>query len=166
MRNGLLVVFGLLAASTAIALLLYARYRHDLTATQDVVMGLIYFMEQHEGRLPASEAEFRAADYVEALPDGGIRIHAPSKTRFRRQTHGFPVADLAPFAIRWGTDLGSLEVNKRGQALDAEGRVIEVARWPSSPNSGKGYTIVLIAARNEIVSASAAEESRDDGESE
>lgn len=156
MRNGLLVFFGLIAVSTTIALLLAGRYREDLTATQDVVLGLIYFMEQHGGRLPASEAEFRSAAFVEPLPDGAIRITPPPQTRFRRQTHGIPIRDLAPFRIRWGTELGALTLSADGKAHDAEGRTVELAAWPSSPSSGKGYTVVLLAAWQEIRSQGAA----------
>ncbi len=156
MRNGFLVVFGVLAVSAAIGLFLARQYRTDLTQTQDLVLGLIYFMEQNGGRLPASQDEFLSSSVVERGDSGTFRVVAPPVTKYRPRTHGIPIADLAPFQVNWGVDLGGLTVDERGVARDAQGRKVEVLRWPSSPTSGKGYTIVLLGAYQEIAAGSPA----------
>ena len=150
MRSGLLVVGGCLLISTIVAFFLRARFTEELTPTQDLVLGLIYFMEQHDGRLPESEAEFRAADFVHRLDDGSIRIEAPADTRYRHATHGFPIADLTPFQVRWGANLDELHVDERGRVCDAADREVDLVRWPASPKSGRTYSMVLYSAFRDI----------------
>ncbi|RMF85715.1 MAG: hypothetical protein D6744_00970 [Planctomycetota bacterium] len=146
----MLVVAACLLTSAAVAFFLRTRFTQELTPTQDLVLGLIYFMEQHDGRFPQSEAEFRAADFVHELDDGAIRIEAPPDTRFRKSTHGFPIADLTPFDIQWGVDMASLHVDERGRVRDADDREVSLIRWPASPNSGRTYSMVLLSAYREI----------------
>jgi hypothetical protein len=149
-RAGLLVVAATLCVSCILGFALYRKYGPELAAAQDVVTGLIYFLESSGGRFPESEAEFRSADFVETLPSGGIRIHAPAGTRYRRTTHGVEIPSLAPFRIAWGTNLTELRFNEYGRAHDAQGRTVELVSWPSSPPSGKTYSWVLMDIAREI----------------
>ena len=156
MRTGLIVVGACLLGSIIIGVVLKMRYGPELASVQDVMLGLIYFMEQNDGRLPESEAEFRAAPFVEERPDGGVRISAPEQTIFQKQTHGIPIPDLSIYEIQWGTNLTKLIVDDRGKVRDENGKLVELLKWPSSPPSGKAYTLILYADSERIRNAAAA----------
>ena len=139
------IVFGIcLAISAVIGIVLFRQYRRDLPATQDLVTGLIYFVESSGGRFPAGEDEFRAAAFVEQLPDGGFRIRPRSDSSYRRTTHGFVFHDLRPFEIAWGADLTLMALDNRGRVRDGSGNEVSLIRWPSSPHSGRIYSPLLL----------------------
>jgi hypothetical protein len=144
MRVGLTIVGVCLLLSVVIAWQLKQKYGPEWASAQDVFMGLTYFMETHDGRLPESEAEFLESGFVERQPDGSIKIRPPATSKFNTKVHGIPIASLAPFRIRWGLDLSSLKVDDYGNARDAEQKKVEALSWPSSPPSGKAYTLLLI----------------------
>lgn len=146
MKSGLLVVAACMVVGAVLGVGVYLRIREGLAQTQDVVTGLIYFMEQHDGRFPSSEAEFLGSEFVERLPGGAIRIKGPRETKFRNVTNGASIPSLPPFEIRWGTDLSTLQLNEYGKAKDPEGNTVELLKWQSSPPAGKGYTIILLDA--------------------
>lgn len=151
MRSGLIVVGVCLFISATLAVVLRGRYKQDLVATQDLVTGLIYFMEQQQGRFPASQEEFLAADFIEPLADGAIRVRPNPETRFRRETHGIPIYDLAPFKICWGADMANVQMDERGVARFADQTEARLISWPSSGSSWKTYAIVLLGVNREIV---------------
>lgn len=144
MRSGLIVVGVCLLISTAIAWRLKQTYSQDLSATQDVFLGLAYFMEANDGRLPSSEEEFVQSPFVAKQPDGNMKVAPPATSKFNTKVHGVPIADLAPFKIKWGADVSNLKVDERGAARNPENEKVEVLIWPSSPSSGKSYTIMLM----------------------
>jgi hypothetical protein len=150
MRGAVIVMSICLVGSVLLAFVVRGKLKSEFVASQDLMLGLIYYMEQSGGRLPQSEAAFRAAAFVEELPEGGVLIHAPEATRYRRETHGYPIADLGPFNVRWGTDLASLTVDEYRNLRDAGGEKVELVHWPSSPPSGKGYSIILLSTSAEI----------------
>jgi len=163
LRAGLAVFAALLVVSGVIGWRLAARYRQDWAATQDLVLGLIYFLEEHNGRFPDSEQEFRASSVIETLGDGAIRVLPRAGTRYGDRPHGIPIRDLSPFRIAWGTDLAALRVDENGAVRDAAGRKVELIRWPSSPPSAKGYTLFLLGVSREIRQPTAAAESQPPG---
>ncbi len=156
MRAGFTVVILCLIASGLIGYGFYRKYKPELAQTQDVVTALIYFLEAHDGRFPASEAELRACSFVENLPGGGLRVRAPESTRYRRDPYGIPIASLEPFRIAWGTQFESLTLDEYGKARNADGRKVELVCWPSSPPSGKGYTWILLDVAQECRARAAA----------
>lgn len=149
MKSGLAVVAALLLISGLIAFWLSRRYAPELTQTQDVVTALIYFLEDHEARFPATEDEFRASAFIEKTPDG-IRVLPKPNTKFRRETHGIVIRDLAPFQIAWGADLTSIQIDDRGKPRWPDGTEASLVRWPSSPPSSKAYTLMLLTFAEQI----------------
>ncbi len=150
MRTGLMVVAGCLVASVVIAFALKSLYKEDLSATQELAVGLIYYIEASGGQFPASREAFLASPYVEQDPNGTIRVRGNPDSNYRRQTQGVPIADLEPFEIAWGADLASLEIDERGRVRDPNGRPVELIRWPSSPPSGKAYSRLLVLVGREV----------------
>jgi len=150
LRSGWVVFALCVAISVGLGVALKMRYKPELSATQDVIAALVYFMEEHGGRFPASEAELRACSFVEAQPDGALRILPRAGTYFSRPPHGIPLADLTPFEIAWGVDLAACRVDERGLLRDANGAEVRLVRWPSSPSSWKVYSLQLYAAQVEI----------------
>ncbi len=144
-RNvGLWIVLGIcLLASTIVAVGTRWQVSEDLPATQDVVTGLIYFLEQHAGRFPANAEEFLASPFVTRRPDGAIVIRPAAGTRYRAATNGVAIRDLEPFRIRWGVDLSTLHIDESGRLRDAEQREVELVRWPASPPSARKYSVLL-----------------------
>src|SRR5215468_3197988 len=88
MRAGLTVVGICFLISIGIAVGLMRSYGPEWSATQDLFMGLTYFMEVNGGRFPATEDEFVQSPFVERLPDGKLRIKAPATTEFNNKLHG------------------------------------------------------------------------------
>lgn len=146
MKSGLIVFGTCICLAVILGVVFYLNIREGLAATQDVVTGLIYFMEQHEGRFPVSEEEFLASDFVERLPGGAIRIRSPRQTKFRSATNGVTIGSLQPFEIKWGTDLATLKLTEYGKAETSDGKTVELVSWKDSPPSGKGYTLLLLGA--------------------
>ncbi|MFN0136170.1 MAG: hypothetical protein ACKVS9_08655 [Phycisphaerae bacterium] len=151
MRNGLIVFSLCILGSIGLSVMLFLTYKRETPATQDLITGLLYFMEQHDGRFPASEAEFRACSFVEPLPSGGVRIKPVTDSQFRRQTHGVEIADLKPFQIAWGADLAALSFNEYGKARDADNNPVALITFPTVRSSGKNYTFMLLAFREQIL---------------
>jgi hypothetical protein len=156
MRGAVIVISSCLVISVVLAFFLRHKFTDELVASQDLMLGLIYFMEQHGGRLPDSEAEFRAAEFVEELPGGGVRIRAPRETRYQPRTHGYPIRDLAPFRVRWGTDLTTLTPDDYHNLRNPAGEKVQLVRWPASPPSGKGYSLILASTARDIRERAAA----------
>lgn len=152
MKAGLAVFAFLIAVACLIAYGLARKYGPELTRTQDLVTGLIYFLEENQGRFPASEEEFRAATFVEKTPDG-IRIRPKPNTRFRAETHGVVIGDLKPYEIAWGTDLSKAQVDDRGRVRNEMGDEIKLVTWPSSPPSGRSYSWVLLDVYEQVTQA-------------
>lgn len=155
------IVFGIcLAISAVIGIVLFRQYRGDLPATQDLVTGLIYFVESNGGRFPASEDEFRSAAFVEHVSGGGFRILPRGDSAYRRTTHGYVFHDLAPFEIRWGADLTLMALDDRGRVRDGAGNEVSLVRWPSSPHSGRIYSPLLLEVSRRVRGAPASAASR------
>lgn len=153
MKSGLTVVAMLLLISAVVAFWLSRRYGPELTQTQDLITGLIYFMEDHDARFPASEEEFRASPFIEQTADG-IRVLPKSGTNFRRETHGILIRDLKPFAVAWGADLSTITVDDRGKPRWPDGSEAALVVWPSSPPSKKAYAAMLLDIARQIRAAS------------
>jgi hypothetical protein len=149
MKSGLAVVALLLLISVVIAFGLSRRYGPELTQTQDLVTGLIYFLEDHDARFPATEDEFRASAFIEKTPDG-IRVLPKPGTRFRRETHGILIRDLKPFQIAWGAELTKITVDNRGKPRWPSGDEAALVSWPSSPPSSKAYTLMLLTVAEQL----------------
>lgn len=152
MKTGLAVVGFLILVAGVIAFGLARKYGPELTQTQDLVTGLIYFLEESGGRFPTSEAEFKAASFVEKTADG-IRILPRTQTRFRTETHGIVIRDLKPFEIAWGTDLSRIKIDDRGRLRGPAGDEVKLVSWPSSPPSGRSYSWVLMDVYEQIHAA-------------
>lgn len=154
-RAAWIVVAVCLALSALIGIRLKTLYSPQLTRTQDVVTGLLYFMESNEGRFPANEAEFRASSFVETLPSGALKIRPKPGTLFRKNPHGAEIARLGEFKIAWGADLASIQVDGRGVPRGADGKKIELVSWEASPPSGKTYTQILLHGFRQLKPAAA-----------
>jgi hypothetical protein len=150
---GLTVVGLCLSISFVLAWRLRTQYKPELAKVQDVMSGVLYFMERSGGRLPASESEFRAADFVETLADGAIRIRPQPHSQFRRETYGIPIESLEPFRIQWGRSLADLKLDEYGNVRDPDDKKVELIAWPSSPPSGKTYSMVLLSAHQKLTAA-------------
>lgn len=151
MKSGLTVVGVCLLVSVIAGVVLKNRYKQELVEVEDVVTGLIYFLEQNQGRFPDSEAEFVAAPFIESGPRG-FRVMAPAETRYRKTTHGDKglwIASLAPFEIKWGAELTGLTVDDYGNARDADNEKVRLVRWPSSDPSAKEFTRLLLRVSTE-----------------
>lgn len=150
MKSGLAVIGVCLVISGIMAFAMKRQMQTELVGCQDLVLGLIFYMEKHDGALPESEAAFRAEPYVVELPEGGVRIESPAETVYPSRPHGYPIPDLKVYKVAWGRALDDLEVDKYMRVCDAEGNKVELASWPSSPPSGKGYSVILLGASREI----------------
>ncbi len=150
MKSGLTVVAILLLISVGLGVYLKQRYGPELSQTQDLITALSYWLEAHNGDFPPSEADFLASPFINPLDDGGFTVRPMPGSNYRRETHGIPIRDLAPFEIAWGTDLGAITIDETGKARTADDKLIELVRWPSSPPSGKGFTAFLLDIRNQI----------------
>lgn len=156
MRNGLIVFSLCILGSIGLSIMLFLTYKRETPATQDVVTGLLYFMEQHDGRFPASEQEFRACSFVESLPGGGVRIKPVADSRFvRRETHGVEIPDLKPFQIAWGTNLDAIQFNEYGNPKDADNNPVSLVTFPTVRSSGRNYTFILLGIREKMLASRA-----------
>ena len=154
--RGAVVVIGLcLLIGVGLGVALMPRLKDELLCVQDLTTGLIYFIEAHGGRLPASEQEFRESRFVATQPDGCIRIVANPESNYRRETHGYDIGDLARYRIGWGVDLTSLEVDEYGRVRDRDGKAVVLFKWPSSEGSEKGYSRLLLLVSREVRSRAA-----------
>ena len=79
MRIGLIIVGTCLLLSVGLAWRLKTTYGPELAATEDLFLGVTYFMEANGGRFPASEDEFLKSGFVERLPDQSLKIKAPAR---------------------------------------------------------------------------------------
>lgn len=150
----LAAVLGLcVVLSVVVGVRLWRQINRGLPPAQDLVTGLMYFMESHGGRFPASEEEFLASDFVEKLPDGGIRIVPRPGTRFRRTPWGVVIRDLGRYRIAWGVDLAALTIDRRGVVRDGQGNEVTLVRWPDSPRSGRSYSRLLVAVHRSLAKA-------------
>ncbi len=131
--------------SVVVGVRLWRQIHRGLPPTQDLVTGLIYFMESHGGRFPADEQEFLASPFVERLPGGGIRIRPKPDTQFRRKPWGVAIRDLSRYGIAWGADLSKLTIDERGVVRNERGEEITLVRWPDSPRSARSYSRLLLA---------------------
>jgi|GEM_PF-5911943 len=156
MRTGLTVVAVCLMISAGLGWSMRGKFKTGLTPTQDLVVGLMYFMEDHAGRFPASEDEFLAQPFVEHLPDGTFKIVPKATTAYTHVTHEYPIRNLSRYRILWGADLESLTVDDRSVVRNAAGERVELIRWPDSPKSGNAYTLMLLAEAEKIRAHSAA----------
>lgn len=155
--RGAVIVIGLcLLIGVGLGVALMPRLKDELLCVQDLTTGLIYFIEAHGGRMPVSEQEFRESRFVEAQPDGRIRIVANPDSNYRRAPHGYPIGDLAQYRIGWGIDLTSLEVDDYGRVRDGEGKPVVLFKWPSSEGSEKGYSRLLLLVSREVRARAAA----------
>lgn len=145
MRGAWIVVGACLVVGTVLAIALQSRFTRSLPETQDVMTGLIYYMEDHGGEFPPSEKAFLSSSFIELAPEGGLRVLAKAGTKFRSTTNRVLIRDLAPFKIAWGADLGKLRVNEYGRVLNDEGNPVELVRWPDSPQSAKSYSAWLVS---------------------
>lgn len=151
-RGAFLVVALLFVLSGLIAWQLRGRYSPELAGNQDLMIALMYFMEDHDGRLPASEAEFRGQSYVEGLDNGAVRIHVKPEyeDRYRRPS-GVRIADLGSYAIAWGRAMDDLVLDDYGNTRGADKEKVELIRWAASPPSGKTNTQILLRVRDEMM---------------
>lgn len=149
MKNGSIVIAGCLLLSVVLGAVLYSRYRTTLPAVQDVVTGLIYFIEEHEGRFPASQEEFLSAGIFEKGADGAWRIVPRPNSHYQHNPHRAPIASFEPFKIAWGADLSTWTVAERGVVHDGSGEGVLPVTWPSSPKSGEGYARILLRVHAE-----------------
>ena len=143
MRAGLTVVGICLVLSVVIAWQLKGRYKDELLSVQDLATGLIYYIEEHGGEFPPSEAEFLASDFIEHLPDGPVRIAGRPDSDYRRETYGYPIRDLPRFKVAWGARFEEMSLNERGRGVDGTGRVVQLVAWPSSGSSGREFSMLL-----------------------
>ncbi len=153
-RSWILVVGLCAVLSVVVGVRLWNQIRRGLPPTQDLVTGLIYFMEAHGGRFPAGEAEFLASDFVERIDEQTIRIRPRPATRFRRKPWGVPIRDLQRYGVAWGTDLSALTIDERGRVRDRQGREVVLVRWPDSPRSGRSYSRLLVTIHRQLTASS------------
>lgn len=178
MRNAFIVIGICLAISGFMGYRLWTMLTTDLVAVQDLMLGLIYYMEAN-GEFPASEAEFLAAPFVTRDDANNIVIRHPEGSAFNKP-HGYPIADLAPFEIRWGSEMADLRIVDRegnlpdpnapnapetGTVSDGAGQKVVLIKLPNSPPSGKVYSAILVNAYRDL-QADGVEESRATGASE
>lgn len=150
MKSGL-IVFGLcVLGSIGLSVWLASIYGREMPPTQDLITGLLYFMEQHEGRFPASEKEFVESSFVEKVP-GGIRILPQPNSMFRRETHGVIIGDLKPFQVAWGADFEKIRFNEYGKPKDMDGEPLTLVSMPTVQSSGQNYTFMLVSFHNQIL---------------
>lgn len=152
-RSWILVVGLCGILSVVVGVRLWNQIRRGLPPTQDLVTGLIYFMEAHGGRFPASADEFLASDFIERIDERTIRIRPWPDTRFRRKTWGAPIRDLERYGVAWGADLSKLTIDERGRVRDPQGREVVLVRWPDSPRSGRSYSRLLLAIYRQLTRA-------------
>lgn len=110
-RGGLVVVGITLVVGLIVGVVSFARYKHSVETIEDLFTGLVYFLEDHAGRFPASADEFLKSDFVKSDADGRIRISGRPASPYRPHAYGVPI-DLARMHVTWGVDLSALRLEK------------------------------------------------------
>jgi len=129
MRGGLAVAIGLIILGVIGGIFALSRTDRDVAAIEDLFTALAYFAEYSGGRFPADEAELRASPFIEALPDGALRVRTWPGSRFGRRATGVPLTDLSVFDLAWGIDLAALRIEpRRGALLNADGAEVLLIR--------------------------------------
>lgn len=150
-RTGILVVVLTLLAGLGLGTFSFFRYKHSVQAIEDLFTGLVYFLEAHEGRMPASAEEFLQSDFVERLPGGGVKITARPDSRFRPRPYGAVIDDLSKFQVNWGLDLGGLRFEKELLAArDTDGHEQLVIGDVASLNARKAFTLDLLQIHSDL----------------
>lgn len=147
MRSGLIVFFTLLAISGFLGWRQYQLMKTELVPTQDLVIALLYYIEQTEGQFPESAADLVDAGIFQREPDGAYVVVPPEDTAYRQSVHGYPLRDLNRFQVRWGTDLSMLYIDNQAKVRDIESDdEVILVRWPRSKPSGATYSSILVDA--------------------
>ncbi|MDX2200179.1 MAG: hypothetical protein SF069_14555 [Phycisphaerae bacterium] len=110
-RTGLLVVALTMIAGMAIGAVSFVQYKHSVHTIEDLFTAIVYFMDDHGGRFPASQEELVQSGLLRILPDGGMQFdttRSRSGHPIRPHLVGAKVASLERFAVPWGLDLGAL----------------------------------------------------------
>ncbi len=110
-RGGLLVVSLALIAGAVIGAVSFVSYKQSVHAIDDLFTAFVYFMDDHDGRFPASEQELIETGMLRHEPDGALHFdksHARPDHPIRPQISGARVASLQRFAIPWGIDFARL----------------------------------------------------------
>lgn len=155
MRNAVIVICLCLVAGVVLALVGVERYKESVANVEDVFTGLTYFLEDHQGRFPVSEAEFRQCAFLETLSSGAIRIRPRPESRFRKHTYARPIRKLADFEIRWGVDLSMLRWNAAEElAEDEKGSEVLVIGPVSTIPARRAFTHDLMRIVKQIRSES------------
>lgn len=149
-RSGLLVVGVTLVIGVVIGLVSFVRYKHSVQTIEDLFTALVYFLEDHEGRFPATADELLKSKIVRQEADGQIRVEPRSSSRFRPQAYGQPF-DLRRLDVRWGTDLSQLSFEKQaGIVRDENGHDTLLLGEVASIPGRRRFTFDLLVVHCEL----------------
>lgn len=167
-KGGLAVFFLCVLVGSIGGFIMVRNAQVRIQESQNLVLGLIYFMEQHGGRLPESLDEFLASPFIERKPAGGdavsVVIHPYPQSGYRKDPRPIVIDDLNNYTIDWGVDLGTLTADERGEFRDPKGATVKVFQWrrkgapalAGSSSAPKVYVAMLVDASREIRERAAA----------
>lgn len=150
MRGGLLVVAIVALIGVVIGALSVAHTSRRVDVVQDLFTGLVYYLDDHDGRLPPSKDAFLDAPFVEPLPDGGCRILNREDDRFGREAVGVAVDDLDRYEIPWGVNLQTLTVDKEGAVRNPDGEEVLLIKGGPPLDAVRRFSRDLLRVAKEI----------------
>lgn len=103
-------------------------YRNRLFGSADLYAALVYFAEDHGGRLPESEAELRGCDFVKVCADGAWIVTRKNGSECWLEVHEWPIHDVPGFQVAWGADIQSLQPTEYGGVASAAGEEVFLLR--------------------------------------
>ncbi|MGE3180744.1 MAG: hypothetical protein AB7N71_03880 [Phycisphaerae bacterium] len=111
-RTGILIVLVTLAVGCGLGFFSYYRYRHSVQTMEDLFTAFVYFLEETDGRFPASASDLFnvgiAHGFIEKLPDDGFRVHPRRENQFRPHAYSVEIRNLDKLGVAWGSDLGAM----------------------------------------------------------
>lgn len=150
MKSALIVVGIAFTAGIVIGVFGFMSAKQKTLEVRELFTAFTYFLEDHAGRFPASEAELRGAPFVNEQPDGSLLLTHRENDRFGRDSLGYPLGRLDRFKIPWGVDLAALTIDREGITRDEQGKEVLIISQGTSIDMLRRFTRDLLKVSEEI----------------
>jgi hypothetical protein len=144
MKSAILIVGVTFLVGIVVGVLGFVSAKRQTLEVRELFTSFTYFLEDHEGRFPASEDELRKAAFVEVQPDGAILLINREGDRFQRAATGYPLRKLERFKIPWGVDLSKLTIEPDGITRAADRQEVLIIGQGASIDILRQFTRDLI----------------------
>ena len=150
MKSAFIVIGITFVVGIAVGVLGFISAKRQTLEVRELFTAFTYFLEDNQGRFPASEAELKAAQFVQEQPDGTLLLVNRPDDRFRRGVAGYPLKALERFHIPWGVDLASLTIDREGITRDPDGEEVLIISQGASIDILRRFTRDLQTVAEEI----------------